>query len=197
MYFGKYQLVFFFAMNTITEAQAILSEEAIMSGCKKIALILIIWTEVFLFLFSCKKEPFSDAGKVKMMISSAMTQAREGDAAESIQSVFAALLMTLPQTGLPAEMGNLINQANEALMSGGFPNQEVTKYVLAAYRVMKPSFAGFGKMDESSEVSSIAGHYATKLREAEVHVDEGRPKDVVESLLEAVLLTSPITPQEK
>ena len=168
-----------------------------MSGCKKIVVILIICTTVLLFLFSCKKEPFSDAGKVKMRISSAMAQAKEGDAAESIKSVFEALLMTLPQTDLPAEMGNLINQANAALMSGGFPNQEVTKHVLAAYRVIKPSFAGFGRMDESTGGTSIASHYATKLREAEGHVDEGRPKDAVESLLEAVLLTSPLSPPDK
>ncbi len=168
-----------------------------MTGYKKIALTLFICTLVFLFLFSCKKEPFSEAGKVKMKISSAMAQAKEGDAAESIQSVLDALLMTLPQTDLPAEMESHIKQANEALMSGGFPNQEVTEHVLAAYRVLKPSFAGFGRMDESSGMSSIASHYATKLREAQGYVDEGRPKDVVESLLEAVLLTSPITPPDR
>ncbi len=132
-----------------------------------------------------------------MWISSAKAQAEEGDAAESIQSVFEALLMTLPQTELPAELENHIKKANEALMSGGFSNQEVTKHVLAAYRVLKPSFAGFGKPDEPSEVSSIASHYAAKLREAQGHADESRPTDVVESLLEAVLLTSPVTPPDK
>jgi len=168
-----------------------------MFGSKKMIILPLVCLIIFSVLFSCKKEPLPDAGKVKMRISSAMMQAKEGDTAESIQSVFDALLMALPQTDFPAEMGNLINQANEALMSGGFPNQEVTNYVLAAYRVMKPSFAGFGRTDESSGVSSIASHFATKLREAEGYVDEGRPKDAVESLLEAILLTSPITPPDK
>jgi len=163
-----------------------------MSGYKKISLILILWTTVFLLLFSCKKEPFSNAKEVKMRISSAMMQAKEGDAAESIQSVLDALILTLPQTELPTEMESLVRKAAEALTSGGFPNQETTKHVLAAYRLMKPSFAGFGRMDDSSGVSSIASHYATKLREAQGHMDEGRPKDVVESLLEAILLTSPL-----
>lgn len=167
-----------------------------MSSYKKIALILIICTTVFLLLFSCKKEPFSNADEVKIRISSAMMQAKEGDAAESIQLVLDALLLTLPQTELPAEMKNLVKQAAEALKSGGFPNQETTKYVLAAYRLIKPSFAGFGRTNEASEVSSIASHYATKLREAQGYVSEGRPKDVVESLLEAILLTSPLPPPD-
>ncbi len=93
-------------------------------------------------------------------------------------------------------MENLVNQAAEALKSGGFSNQETTKHDLAAYRLLKPSFAGFGRTDEASEVSSIASHYAAKLREAQGHLDESRPEDVVESLLEAILLTSPPTPPD-
>jgi hypothetical protein len=167
-----------------------------MSDYKKIIVVFIVSIAIFFFLFSCRKEPFSNAKEVKMRISSAMMQAKEGDAAESIQLVLDAVLLTFPQTDLPEEMENLVRRAAEALRSKGFPNQEVTENVLAAYRVMKPSFAGFGQTDVSSGVSSIAAYYETKLREAESLVDEGRPGSVIESLLEAILLTSPLPPPD-
>jgi hypothetical protein len=54
-----------------------------MSESKKLIIFFIISITIFFFLFSCRKEPFSNAKEVKMRISSAMMQAKEGDAAES------------------------------------------------------------------------------------------------------------------
>ena len=159
---------------------------------KKVFILLVI--VILISLISCTKNPFPNASEVESKTNLVLETLANNNIIEGMDSLLSAIILTLQDADISDEAASLIRKGHDLFKDKeeglNFPNPEAAKALWEAYKILKPV-----QQDLSipSTMAPIAEAFNAKIKEAQEFIRQGSANKTLEALLEAFMITTPIS----